>query len=213
MKLIDLTGKKFGKLAVLGIGERKKAGVYWLCKCDCGKEKLILGQHLRYGGTVSCGCSSVERISILNKTHGETKTRLYKIWCGMICRCKNKNRKSYNIYGARGISVCDEWLNSYKSFKEWALLNGYQENLTIDRIDVNGNYEPSNCRWSTQKEQSNNTRRTVFIEYEGKKYSAKQLSEFLNINYNKFLRSLRKTNFDIAKSIEKAKLYKKRRKL
>lgn len=209
MKFIDLTGKKFGRLLVLYKDETKNGRIYWKCRCDCGAEKIVLGQHLRSGKTISCKCASNEKIGLLKKTHGQSKTRLYQIWLGLRNRCYQIKNKSYENYGNRGITVCDEWFNSYECFRDWSFSNGYQENLSIDRIDNNGNYEPSNCRWSTPKEQSNNTRRIIKLYYNGEKFSAKQLADHLNINYKKFIYGLHKTNFDIEKSIDYAKCYKK----
>lgn len=209
MKFIDLTGRKFGKLLVLEKSEKKGDKICWKCRCDCGKEKVIAGQNLKSGKTVSCNCSSIERISVLNKTHGEAKTRLYNIWAGMKSRCYNENDCSYKNYGSRGIKVCQEWYNSYETFRDWAFNNGYNNKLSIDRINNNGNYSPENCRWTTNKEQSNNTSRTIILKYNGNKYSVKELAELLKLNYKKFLYGIHKTNGDIQKSIDYAKLYKK----
>ena len=208
MKFIDLTGKKIGRLTIISLkakGKRTK----WNCICDCGKEKIIDGQHLRSKKIISCGCASIERISILNKTHGQSNTRIYNIWCGMKTRCYDINCHTYSRYGNRGIKVCDEWKNDFQTFYNWAMANGYQDNLTIDRIDVNGNYEPSNCRWVDKYTQSNNTSRNVIIEFMGNYYSAKQLCTFLNINYKKFLYGYHKIN-NVDKAIEYAKKYKKK---
>lgn len=209
MRFIDLTGKKFGRLTVLSLN--KKGGhPMWNCVCDCGKHKVVYGGHLRYGRIISCGCASIERISNLNKTHGQSKTRLYNIWAGIKSRCYDKNCSSFINYGSRGIKMCEEWKNNFTSFRDWSLSHGYLENLSIDRIDNNGDYEPNNCRWVDNFTQSNNTRKTIIIEYGDKKYSAKQLANFLNINYKKFIYGFHKFN-DIEKSVEYAKKYKKRR--
>ena len=210
MKFIDLTGKKFGKLYVVEISSKNKH-TKWKCICDCGKEKEVVGCHLKSGKIVSCGCLSKERISNLNKSHLESKTRLYSIWIGIKTRCFNNKCSCFNRYGGRGITICFEWVNSYENFKNWALNNGYNDNLTIDRIDVNGNYEPSNCRWVTNKEQSNNTSKVIKLKYNDNIYSAKELSTILNINYKKFVYGLHKFNYNLDKSIQYAKLYKKRR--
>lgn len=150
----------------------------WKCKCECGTEFITLGNRIRSGVTLSCGkCNrflsddTKKKISEKNKTHGESATRLYKIWRGMKVRCYLKTDQHYPDYGARGIVMCDEWSNSYESFRDWAYINGYQENLTIDRVDVDGNYEPSNCRWATVKEQANNKRDTIYLTYDGERKS------------------------------------------
>ena len=146
----------------------------WKCRCECGNEFITLANRIRNGVTLSCGkCSRSlsdevkKKISDKNKTHGESTTRLYKIWRGMKVRCYLETDQHYPDYGARGIMMCDEWRNSYEPFRDWAYANGYQENLTIDRIDVNENYEPANCRWATTKEQANNKRDTIYLTCNG----------------------------------------------
>ena len=173
MKLIDLTGKKFNRLTVIRRAYDKDKHPAWLCKCDCGNETVVLGTYLKNGKIKSCGCFRKEylkeKMNEMNKslgkeTHGQTESRLYNIWGGIKSRCGNKN---YEHYGKRGISVCDEWKNSFISFRDWAMQNGYTENLTIDRIDVNGNYCPENCRWVTPKEQMSNTTRNIKVTING----------------------------------------------
>lgn len=168
-QFIDLSGRKYGKLTVIKKMGYKGKKITWLCKCDCGKEKIVLGHCLRDGITKSCGCLLHEH----NKTHGLSNTNLYKIYCGMKSRCYCKTNKKYKSYGGRGITMCDEWLNDFKAFYDWSMVNGYSEKLTIDRIDVDGNYEPSNCRWATLKEQDNNKRLDKLYTYNGKTMSAR----------------------------------------
>lgn len=166
-KLIDLSGKRFGKLVVIKRdGTNKHKRVLWLCKCDCGKEKIIIGACLRNGETLSCGCYGRER-RIKGKTkHNKTNTRLFNVWQNIKRRCYTKSNPSYKYYGALGVKMCDEWHKNFDTFREWAYANGYDENApkgecTIDRINPYDNYEPSNCRWVSMTVQNNNTRRNT----------------------------------------------------
>lgn len=155
MNLIDLTGQRFGKLIVIGKMPRHRTNeeAVWLCRCDCGKQTSVRGTRLRSGNTVSCGCRKVKH----NESHNH-RTRLYSIWKGMRQRCSNPNNTHYKYYGGRGISVCSAW-SEFPPFRDWALANGYEESLTIDRINVNDDYCPSNCRWVDRKTQVQNRRK------------------------------------------------------
>ena len=163
MHLIDLTGMRFGRLTVIERDAARGREAKWLCKCDCGNTKVVQGNHLRAGSIRSCGCLGSENRMQVNVTHGGTYDRLYNIWLGIRKRCFNPNEPAFHNYGGRGITVCDEW-SDFAVFREWALKTGYDQNApryqcTIDRIDVNGNYEPSNCRWVDMKVQRMNQRR------------------------------------------------------
>lgn len=154
MKFIDLTGNRFGKLVVLERVYRGKKKVEWLCKCDCGNNTIVQGSNLKNGHIRSCGCQIVES----NTKHNQWNTRIYRIYYAMKERCNNPKSKQYEYYGGNGICVCSEWENSFEAFYKWAVSNGYDNNLTIDRINPKGNYEPSNCRWATRATQSFNRR-------------------------------------------------------
>lgn len=182
---IDITGQRFSRLTVIRRVEGVKGPALWLCVCDCGKETKAYGSDLRHGKKKSCGCLNRERTLIqcsLNRTHGMQPYRLYYIWRSMKARVLNEKHKNYPDYGGRGITVCDEWLHSFEEFRDWALANGYRDDLTIDRINTNGNYEPSNCRWATQKEQQNNRRSNHPITYNGETHTIKQWSEIIGMN-------------------------------
>ena len=182
----DISGQRFGRLTAIKKDhscwdkEKKVSRNFWLFKCDCGKEKAIDKYSVLRGLTQSCGCLGDEKRIERNTKHGlfGTEKRLYGCWQDMKNRCYNPNRKKYQIYGARGIIVCDEWKNDFKCFYDWARRNGYKDNLTLDRIDVNGNYCPENCRWATLKEQANNTRKNKKITING---ITKNLQEWLDI--------------------------------
>ena len=181
--------------------------VQWLCKCDCGSSpRGVLSNALLSGKSTSCGCSHSEICANFCKehfsTHHKSKTRLYRIWAGMKKRCQNKKSSNYRHYGGRGICVCSEW-NNFESFESWALSNGYQDNLSIDRIDVNGDYTPTNCRWVTRGVQANNRRSNKFYEISGESHTLSEWANLYNLNYkhiHKLLTSGKTTLDEIIKS-------------
>lgn len=180
---IDLSGKRFGRLTVLRYDHTDKCGHgMWLCQCDCGNKKIVIGGNLKSGNSKSCGCLHNEQLAERTTTHGCYGTRLYWIWAKMKSRCMNYKDKYFADYGGRGITVCDEWLK-FEDFQDWAMANGYTDELTIDRIDVNGNYEPSNCRWATRMEQTANRRVSRCITFDGKTKTISQWAAEYGLNY------------------------------
>ncbi len=180
-KFIDMTGKRFGKLTVIEKGTTKNKRIKWICKCDCGKTLEVDGTLLRIRQR-SCGCARKEHIK-----HGKTHSRLYAIWCDMKQRCLNPNEKTYFRYGGRGITICDEWRDDFASFERWAMQSGYDKKAprgqcTLDRVDVNGNYCPENCRWTTNKVQCNNKRSNRYLEFNGEKHTIAEWSDIMGIN-------------------------------
>lgn len=168
MTLIDLTGQKFGRLSVVSRAASDKRGeARWNCVCECGNTSAVLGSHLRSGRTQSCGCLAKEvlkeRIKTMPRrghfTHNGSKTRLYSIWINMKTRCFNKKNRAYKWYGAVGVTVCPEWL-AFDNFRQWAFQSGYKEDLTIERKNPFGNYDPDNCTWIPKSEQRGNQRRS-----------------------------------------------------
>lgn len=159
----DLVGKRFGRLTVIEqSGRAHDRHILWKCKCDCGNTTNVSSRDLKDGHTQSCGCLQKLAVHNTRYKHGDRDARLYSVWKDMKKRCENSNCKSYKWYGAKGVSVCTEW-HDYKAFKKWAFANGYNQDAkfgecTIDRIDPFGNYEPSNCRWTTMAEQAKNKR-------------------------------------------------------
>jgi hypothetical protein len=192
----EMIGKKFGRLTVIKyagfrqLSEKSKKcrKYYYICQCECGKETLVEENKLKCGHTRSCGCL-LEEAKKTNKSHykhGMTTSRLYRIHAGMLYRCKNTTDAKYYRYGGRGISVCPEWKGEggFVRFKEWALENGYKEDLTIDRIDNNKGYSPSNCRWASSIEQSNNRQNNHYLEYKGEIKTISQWARELDIDCN-----------------------------
>lgn len=183
-KLEDLTGKRFGRLTVIRVDkyEPSSHSTRWLCRCNCGNEKSVLASCLKAGTITSCGCYSSEQKSKRSKTHGYgNKDRLYRIWSKMKSRCYSPSDRNYHRYGGRGIEICPEWRRDFMAFRNWSIDSGYQDNLSIDRIDNNGPYSPDNCRWTDRKVQNNNRRTNVYITYKGETHTAAEWAEITGI--------------------------------
>lgn len=189
---IDLTGERFGRLVAV---ERAESGICcgkkvtkWKCKCDCGNEVIVEAHSLRMGRTKSCGCFNAEtRLKLLKErstTHGSCYTRLYITYAGMKDRCYNKNCKKYKNYGGRGIKICQEWLDDFLNFKEWTITHGYTDELTIERIDVNGNYCPENCKWIEPKMQAYNKTNSHYVYYKNEKMTVGELAKKTEVPYD-----------------------------
>jgi hypothetical protein len=187
MSLIDITGNRYGYLKVVRLSDKRDScGVMlWECTCDCGKTIFVRGQSLKSGRTKSCGCFHSARTRESNTRHGATARknfkRLYNIWKGIKRRCNNPNCDHYSSYGGRGIKICAEWEHDYGAFEKWAMANGYDDTMTIDRIDNDGNYEPSNCRFLSNASQRWNMRRNLNIMYKGKAYSTKEILNLFSL--------------------------------
>ena len=169
-KPIDITGQTFSRLiAIEQVGSRNKRAL-WRCQCSCGQEVIVIGKLLRSGHTKSCGCWRSDNWFIQKQTHGESHTRLHRIWSGMKTRCGNPHCAAFLRYGGRGIRVCPEWQN-FTPFRDWAMAHGYADDLAIDRINNDGNYEPNNCRWATYKQQGRNQpQNRAVIRSDGKRF-------------------------------------------
>lgn len=174
-KYINLKNKQFGRLTVIKKSEKpqgvKSAYAYWLCKCECGNEIVASSSSLRRGHTRSCGCLAKDLLT----SHGQSKTGIYRRWYGMRQRCNNPKDISYPNYGGRGIRVCEEWDTDFQSFYTWAIADGFSSELQLDRIDTNGNYEPSNCRWVKRQTNMRNKRNNIVVQIDS---NVKTLSEW-----------------------------------
>ena len=190
-KRIEMAGKRFGKLTVVKYyGLDKYGQALWVCKCDCGNKTIVNGCHLRSGHTKTC------RKCFLEEGQNE---RVYRIWRNILTRCYNTKSKRYKNYGGRGIVMCSEWRNNFKLFYDWSMKNGYNDRLTIERIDVNGNYEPSNCCWATWLRQANNKTTNKYYTYNGETMTLTDFARKYNENYKRLWARL-----DLGWTIEEA---------
>lgn len=212
MKFIDLTGQKFGNLLVL---KKTTCGKHYkyLCRCDCGNEIEVSVDHLRYGHTQSCGCIKSTINSEIHRTHGKSRTRLYRIWGDMRTRCENPNYIRFHAYGGRGIKVCESW-HVFSNFEEWAYQNGYADDATkyectIERVDVDKDYCPENCTWVPLKKQGYNKTNTRYIEYNGVKKSLAEWSEETGLPASCIASRLDRFNWSIEDALTKPSRKKK----
>lgn len=170
-------------MAVKSTDRRSKRAIVWECICDCGNVHFTTSERLNNGTVKSCGCLSKELIRLRNTSHGETDSRLHITWRSMKNRCSLTVKKVNPDYGGRGIKVCHEW-QEFVPFRDWALANGYRDNLTIERVDVNGNYEPSNCTWISKAQQPKNSRQVRMIAFNGKQMILSEWAEHLGVKYS-----------------------------
>ena len=176
---VDISGSRFDRLVVLEDGFKKKNSIYCYVRCDCGSELYVVKACLKNKNTRSCGCIHREQLADRNASHMMSKTKIYMIFHGMIDRCYRKTSSEYHNYGNRGIIICDGWVKSFESFKDWAFDNGYKEGLSIERLNVDGNYEPNNCTWIPKNKQALNKRNSVFVTIDGiKKNMCELIKEF-----------------------------------
>ena len=185
-KIIDLTGEKFGRLTVLGLDDKPGRKTYWICQCECGNMKSIRSDSLKDGTVKSCGCLKREQDRnnlTANHSHKMSGTRLYEIWQGMKGRCYNLHDTRYQRYGGRGIAVCEEWRNDFSAFWRWAEESGYSDELTIDRINNDGDYSPENCRWASRKEQNSNRSTNINITIGNSTRTLSQWCEIFELDF------------------------------
>lgn len=213
--LQDLTGFKFGRLTAISLSEKRSGRkTFWDCVCECGKNKTIRTDSLKDGSVRSCGCLKKEqdRINLPNGqgviSHGLSKERIYSTWRGMLSRCEDENDKSYKSYGGRGIKACSDW-HDLQNFVDWAYANEYDDSLTLERIDVNGNYEPNNCTWIPIEKQALNKRNTIRIEYKGETKTISEWSKELGISQG-LIRSRFKSGMSPSDIFKKGRVSSKR---
>ena len=186
MPYIDMTGKRIGRYTVNRyVGNDKHGNALWECTCDCGTVKNVLGSTLRKGTVISCGCYHKEDLKKRLTTHNLTHTRIRGIWNCMKQRCYNKNHQAYKYYGGKGVTICDEWKNNFLPFYQWSMAHGYDDTLTIDRIDTTKGYDPTNCRWVSRKVQMNNRLCCHYYEINGVSHTIAEWSEISNVPYKR----------------------------
>ena len=198
----DISGQKFGRLTAIKRMYTKNHKSIWLCKCECGNVIEVPINSLTCNNTKSCGCLHHDMMLKRNTKHDKRDTRLYNIWANMKQRCYNNNHPSYKNYGARGITVCSEWKDDFMAFYDWAMSNGYKDNLTIDRVDNDRNYEQSNCRWADSNQQNRNKRNNVNYTFNGETHCLKDWCKIQRLNYGTVISRLHDSNWSIERALE-----------
>lgn len=216
MKAQDLAGLRFGRLTVIRKSEFvKNTNRLWECLCDCGNVVYVRADGLRRGTTRSCGClarelssEAAKKSGAARRRHGQCvkneegkRQRIYSIWNRMKDRCNNPKSDRYSFYGGRGIKVCDEWNNDFAVFFEWAIASGYRDDLTIDRIETDGNYEPGNCRWVTVKEQANNRRSNHRLTHNGETHTIAEWAEITGLSYDTIKQRISKLHWSVEEAL------------
>lgn len=210
-KLIDLTGQRFGRLTVIQRDKNDQYGnVRWICRCDCGNVVVRHGHVLRRNRPSDCGCGKSATMKKIATKHGGKGTRLYSIWIDMLRRCECPKIQSFKRYGGRGITVCDSW-HDFVIFREWAVNNGYSDDLTLDRIDNDREYSPKNCRWATIKVQENNRGNNTLLTFEGKTHTLSQWAEITGIHRATISRRIIKYGWSVERALTEP-LHKRKRK-
>ena len=211
-KAVDLVGQKFGRWVVVErAGSLRNGSALWRCKCECGRVSVVGTNDLKSGRSRSCGCFQMEVARLAGQysvSHGMSRTRLYSEWKSMKARCYKKSGKDYFNYGGRGITVCPEWRDSFEAFRDWAMANGYRDDLTLDRKDSNGPYSPENCRWATGKEQANNKRSSRLVSFNGETKTIAQWAESSGIGVQT-IRYRLDNGWSVERALTVAPLYRK----
>lgn len=206
----NLKGRRFDRLTVTRPAPDRvlKSGRHltmWECICDCGNTNIVRTADLKRGAVLSCGCYRAETTGHMRLSHGATcgkkSTKLYSVWAGIKARCYNSNAGTYKHYGGRGVTMCREWREDFSAFEQWAIRNGYKIGLSIDRVDVNGNYCPENCRWVDNSVQANNKTTNHFLEWRGAIHTIAEWARILDIDYNAFYYALTKNDWEIEKAV------------
>lgn len=191
-KLINMAGKKYGLWTVIKRSDQRKKDASWLCRCECGTERVVKGYNLRTGVSRSCGCNRDKATKARMTTHGEGHkpfSREYRCWSAMLKRCRSIKGKDYNLYGSRGITVCERWVNNYPAFLDD--MGRCPESLTIERVDNNKGYSPENCEWATPQTQARNTRKNRLETYNGATKTIAGWADIINADYTKIYQYIR----------------------